>query len=71
MPLVTAEVSEQSVKFYMMFSYLRDLLESICILHYIVHIEGTSWEKKGLQTSDSTTKTQYGNFYILKIYIYI
>lgn len=46
MPSVITEVSEESVKFYMMFSYLRDLLESICILHYIVHIEGTSWEKK-------------------------
>lgn len=45
MPLVITEVSEESVKFYMMFSYLRDLLESICILYYTVHIEGTSWEK--------------------------
>lgn len=45
MPLVITEVSEESVKFYMMFSYLRDLSESICILYYTVHIEGTSWEK--------------------------
>lgn len=46
MPLVITEVSEESVKFYMMFSYLRDLLENICILHYMVHIKSPLWEKK-------------------------
>lgn len=71
MPLVITEVSEESVKFYMMFSYLRDLLENICILHYMVHIKSPLWEKKITNYWFYNQNTIWEVFTFLKSLLYI